>query len=215
MTIEERTALLDAFAARVPVIPVLTLKDAAEGVAMGRALWAGGLSVLEVTLRTPRALEAIRVMRAELPECVIGAGTILSRADLDNAVEADAQFIVTPGTTATMAKALAAAPVPALPGCATVTEMLELAEAGFRRLKFFPAEAAGGAAFLKSVAAPVPQLRFCPTGGIDISKARDYLAVPNVMCVGGSWMTPAKMVADRDWVSITKLARIASQLPRM
>ncbi len=212
MTPAEKTAAIDAMLAHVPVMPVMTVSDPEEAVGLGKALAAGGITVLEITMRTAAALDCVRALREALPECVVGAGTVLSERQLSEALEAGAQFIVTPGTTPKMAAALFAAPVPAFPGCATVSEMLMLQAAGFDRLKFFPAEAAGGVAYLKSVAAPVPQVKFCPTGGIDALKAISYLALPNVICVGGSWLAPAAAVKARDWQAITDIAGEAVKL---
>jgi 2-dehydro-3-deoxyphosphogluconate aldolase/(4S)-4-hydroxy-2-oxoglutarate aldolase len=206
------SGMTDLFAA--PVIPVLTIGAETDAVGLCGALAAGGLTVLEITLRTPAALDAIRAVRQALPQCLVGAGTVLTPGHLTEALGAGAQFIVTPGTPASMLAPLNAAGVPALPGCATVTEMLTLREAGFRTLKFFPAEQAGGHAYLKSVGAPLADLAFCPTGGIDALKARDYLALPNVVCVGGSWVVPPAMVAAQDWAGITALARAAAALTR-
>lgn len=212
MSPAEKTARLDAMLADVPVMPVMTVADPAEAVALGRALAAGGITVLEVTLRTGAALACLKALREALPDCAVGAGTVLDEEQLQAALAAGAQFIVTPGTSPALADKLARAPVPAMPGCATVSEMLMLAERGFARLKFFPAEAAGGIAYLKAVSAPVPQVKFCPTGGIDAARAPAWLALPNVICVGGSWIAPAAAVARRDWAEITRLAREAHGL---
>jgi 2-dehydro-3-deoxyphosphogluconate aldolase/(4S)-4-hydroxy-2-oxoglutarate aldolase len=199
---------------RAPVIPVLTIERSSDGVALARALAQGGLPVIEVTLRTKAALEAARAIAAELPEVVLGIGTVTRPADIEPALKAGAQFLVTPGTPAALADALAAAAVPALPGCATVSEAISLAERGFRVLKFFPAEAAGGMAWLKAVAAPLPALRFCPTGGIDMRNAAAYLALPNVIAIGGSWVAPKEAIAHGDFARVTALAREAAALAR-
>lgn len=198
----------------VPVIPVLTIARAAEAVALARALVAGGLPVLEVTLRTPEALAAIAAIAREVPEAVVGAGTVTRPDDVAAALAAGARYLVTPGTPAVLAAALVAAPVPAVPGCATVSEALTLTGLGFRLLKFFPAAASGGVAWLKAVGAPLPQARFCPTGGIDARNAADYLALPNVPAVGGSWVVPREAVAAGDFARITALARAAAALRR-
>lgn len=195
-----------------PVIPVLTIKDAATAVPLARALVAGGLSVLEVTLRTPQALEAIAAMRAGVPDAVVGAGTITRPDDIGRAIDAGAQFLVSPGTPPDLAAALAEAGVPVLPGCATVSEAMALAQRGFTCLKFFPAEPAGGVAFLKSLAGPLPGLAFCPTGGIDAAKAPAYLALANVGAVGGSWVVPDEAIKAGDFARITELAAAASVL---
>ena len=176
--------------ALAPVIPVLTVASVEDGVAQAKALAAGGLLAIEVTLRTQSALAAIKAIAKEVSRAVPGAGTIVSPDQIDAAVAAGARFLVSPGVTPELAKAAVRSPVPFLPGCATVSEAMVLRELGFRSLKFFPAEAAGGARALASFAAPLPDLRFCPTGGIDLKKAPDYLALPNVACVGGSWMLP-------------------------
>jgi 2-dehydro-3-deoxyphosphogluconate aldolase/(4S)-4-hydroxy-2-oxoglutarate aldolase len=212
MTPAEKTAAIDRMLEHVPVMPVMTVSEPDEAVALGRALADGGITVLEITLRTEAALACIAALRKALPACMVGAGTVLDDMQLAAALKAGAQFIVTPGTSQRFADKLASAPVPALPGCATVSEMLTLAAAGFDRLKFFPAEAAGGAAYLKAVSAPVPQVKFCPTGGIDAGKAAAYLALPNVICVGGSWLAPAAAVRSHDWSAITRLARDAVAL---
>jgi 2-dehydro-3-deoxyphosphogluconate aldolase/(4S)-4-hydroxy-2-oxoglutarate aldolase len=198
--------------AKVPVIPVLTIESAEQAVPLARALCEGGLPAIEVTLRTGVALEAIKAIAAKVPGAIVGAGTLRSAGDIDASIKAGARFLVTPGTTPGMALALAQASVPALPGCATVSEALALAALGFKALKFFPAEASGGAAWLKSVSAPLPDLRFCPTGGIDMSNAADYLAVPNVFAVGGSWVAPRAALADGDFTRVAGLARNAAGL---
>lgn len=198
----------------VPMIPVLTLEPGGDAIAICRALAEGGLTVLEVTLRTRGALEVVAQLRRALPEVVVGVGTVLSAPQVSEAVGAGAQFLVTPGTTTRLLPALASAGVPVLPGCSTISEMMELSEAGFTLLKFFPAEPAGGTPFLKAVSGPLPALRFCPTGGIDLHKAREYLALPNVVCVGGSWVVPPTAVRERDWSSITLLAKAAALLKR-
>lgn len=192
------------------IVPVLTIEKAASAVPVARALARGGVSVVEVTLRTSEALEALRLIAAECPEMVAGAGTVLSERQAEQAIRAGAQFLVTPGTTEALADAMAALDCPVLPGAATVSEMLALKERGFSALKFFPAEAAGGVDYLKSVAGPVPDLKFCPTGGIGPENAGAYLALPNVLCVGGSWLTPARAVSEADGATIEALARAAS-----
>jgi 2-dehydro-3-deoxyphosphogluconate aldolase/(4S)-4-hydroxy-2-oxoglutarate aldolase len=200
--------------AGTPVVPVLTIERAEHAVPLARALVAGGLPVIEVTLRTRAALEAIGTIAGQVPECVVGAGTVLGEADVAAALAVGAKYLVSPGTTAQLAETLAAVPVPALPGCASVSEALTLSALGFRVLKFFPAEASGGIAWLKSVAAPCPELNFCPTGGIDLRNAAAYLALPNVVAVGGSWPAPQDAVAAGNFVRITELAREAAALRR-
>ncbi len=204
-----------AFAAalrRLRIVPVLTIASAAEGVAIARALCAGGLDAIEVTLRTPSALDALRAIRAEIPEARVGAGTVLTPEQGRDAILAGAQFIVSPGMTPRLIEAAESWPVPFLPGAVTASEAMALADLGYRVLKFFPAEASGGAAALKALAAPLADIAFCPTGGIDGSNVADYLALPNVAAVGGSWVAPAKLVAARDWDGITALARSAATL---
>lgn len=194
------------------VIPVLAIERLEDAVPLARALHAGGLGVIEVTLRTPVALAACRAIARECPEVVLGIGTILTPDQVSQAVDAGARFLVTPGTSETLARALAASGVAALPGSGTLSEMVALMEMGFREMKFFPAEAAGGRDYLKSVAGPIPELRFCPTGGVTPANAAEYLALPNVMCVGGSWVTPKSALAARDWAEITRLSKEAAGL---
>jgi 2-dehydro-3-deoxyphosphogluconate aldolase / (4S)-4-hydroxy-2-oxoglutarate aldolase len=196
-----------------PVIPVAVIDDADTAVPVARALLAGGVAIIEVTLRTPAALDAIRRIAAEVPEISVGAGTVTTPAQLDEASSAGAQFVVSPGCTPRLRAAMIASGLPCLPGAATVSEMLTLLEHGFTELKFFPATAAGGLAYLKSVAGPLPGLRFCPTGGITPQTAPDFLALPNVACVGGSWLTPAPALAAGDWTTIRNLAARASGKP--
>jgi 2-dehydro-3-deoxyphosphogluconate aldolase/(4S)-4-hydroxy-2-oxoglutarate aldolase len=197
-----------------PVIPVLTVASVDDGLAQAKALLAGGLYAIEVTLRTPSALPAIRAIAKNVPDAVVGAGTIVSVAQIDEAVAAGARFLVSPGAPPSLAKAAAESPVPFLPGCATASEAMALRELGFRALKLFPAEAVGGAKLLASLAAPLPDLRFCPTGGIDLMKAPDYLKLPNVPCVGGSWMLPKAALAVGDYSAVEALSREAAGLER-
>jgi 2-dehydro-3-deoxyphosphogluconate aldolase/(4S)-4-hydroxy-2-oxoglutarate aldolase len=197
-----------------PVIPVLTVQSVEDGLQQAKALVAGGLYAIEVTLRTPSALLAIAAIARHVPDAVVGAGTIVSAAQIDEAVAAGARFLVSPGATHDLARAAAQSPVPFLPGCATVSEAMALRALGFRALKLFPAEAVGGARLLASFAAPLPDLRFCPTGGIDLAKARDYLKLPNVACVGGSWMLPKDALAKGDYAAVETLAREAAGLAR-
>ncbi|MER6506473.1 bifunctional 4-hydroxy-2-oxoglutarate aldolase/2-dehydro-3-deoxy-phosphogluconate aldolase [Nonomuraea sp. NPDC048881] len=197
-----------------PVIPVVVIDDVATAVPMAEALVAGGLPVIEVTLRTPAALGAIERIAAEVPGATVGAGTIRTTADISAAVAAGSRFLVSPGTTLSLVEALESSGVPYLPGAATVSEVMALAERGIKELKFFPAEAAGGVAYLKSLAGPLPDVRFCPTGGIRAESAADYLRLPNVGCVGGSWLTPADALAAGDWARVEKLAAAAAALPR-
>ncbi len=203
-----------AIAARAPVIPVLTIDRLADAVPLARALVAGGLSVLEITLRTGAALEALANIAREVPQAVVGAGTVLDGTQLRQAIDAGARFGVSPGCTPALAQAVTAAGLPFLPGVQTVSEALALREQGFRLLKFFPADAAGGTTWLKAVAAPLAGLRFCPTGGIGVEAAPAYLALPNVACVGGSWVAPRDAVAAGDWPRIESLAKAAAALKR-
>ncbi|MEY7978345.1 bifunctional 4-hydroxy-2-oxoglutarate aldolase/2-dehydro-3-deoxy-phosphogluconate aldolase [Streptomyces pilosus] len=195
-----------------PVLPVVVIDDAADAVPLARALVAGGLPAIEVTLRTPAALGAIRAIAGEVPEAVVGAGTLITPEQVDEVVAAGARFLVSPGWTDTLLDAMRASGVPFLPGVSTASEVVALLECGVREMKFFPAEAAGGTAYLRSLAGPLPQARFCPTGGVGPDSAPDYLALPNVGCVGGSWMLPADAVAARDWARVEGLAREAAGL---
>lgn len=195
-----------------PVVPVVVLEDAADAVPLARALVTGGLPAIEVTLRTPAAPDAIRAIADGVPDAVVGAGTVITPAQVDEAVDAGARFLVSPGWTEALLAAMRASGVPFLPGVSTVSEVVALLERGVREMKFFPARAAGGTAYLKALAGPLPQARFCPTGGIGADSAPDYLALPNVGCVGGSWMLPADAVAARDWDRIERLAREAAGL---
>lgn len=205
---------VDAVFALAPVIPVITIAALEDAVPLARALAGNGLPVLEVTLRTDCALEAIARIAAEVPEACVGAGTVLSAADLAAVERAGARFAISPGVTETLYDAGAASGIPLIPGIATAGELMRGLERGWRRFKFFPAESSGGIGALKGFAGPLPMARFCPTGGIDAGKAPAYLALPNVACVGGSWMLPADALAARDWARIGDLAREAAALPR-
>ncbi|MER5841045.1 bifunctional 4-hydroxy-2-oxoglutarate aldolase/2-dehydro-3-deoxy-phosphogluconate aldolase [Streptomyces prasinus] len=195
-----------------PVIPVVVVEDAADAVPLARALVAGGLPAIEVTLRTPAAPDALRAIAAEVPDAVVGAGTVITPEQVREVVAAGARFLVSPGSTDVLLESMRASGVPFLPGVSTVSEVVALLERGVREMKFFPALAAGGTPYLKAIAGPLPQARFCPTGGIGPDSAPDYLALPNVACVGGSWMLPADAVAARDWARIERLARAAAGL---
>jgi 2-dehydro-3-deoxyphosphogluconate aldolase/(4S)-4-hydroxy-2-oxoglutarate aldolase len=203
-----------AIMALAPVIPVLTVGSIEDGLAQAKALVAGGLYAIEVTLRTPPALEAIRAIAKSVPKAIVGAGTIVVVEQIDQAIAAGAKFLVSPGAPAALAKAAAQSPVPFLPGCATASEAMALRELGFRALKLFPAEAAGGTKLIASLAAPLPDLRFCPTGGIDLQTAPEYLKLPNVPCVGGSWMLQKAALAAGDYLAVEALARDAAELQR-
>ncbi len=194
-----------------PVVPVIMAHDLAQAAPLARALVAGGLPALEVTLRTPCALDAIRAM-AEVPGGVVGAGTLLTPADVKAAKAAGAAFGVSPGATPRLVDACAELGLPLLPGAATASEIMLLLEQGYSVQKFFPAEQAGGAAYLKSIGAPLPQVKFCPTGGISLKNARDYLGLSNILCVGGSWVAPQDKLAAGDWAGVEALAREAAGL---
>ena len=201
-----------AIAARAPVIPVLTIERAETAVPLARALVKGGLPVLEITLRTEAALEALRAIVAEVPEAIVGAGTVLNPAQLEQVQRAGARFAVSPGCTAALAAAARSSGLPFLPGVQTVSEAMKLADQGFQLLKFFPADAAGGMTWLQAVGAPLAGLSYCPTGGITAGTAPSYLALANVACVGGSWVAPRVAVATGDWQSVERLAAAASTL---
>ena len=190
-----------------PVIPVIVLNDIAHAVPMARALLAGGVRMLEVTLRTPQALACIEAIAREVPEAVVGAGTVRSRADAQAAARAGAQFAVSPGYTAAVGQACRDAGLALLPGVATGSEIMMAQEDGFTELKFFPAMQAGGPAMLKAWSGPFFDVRFCPTGGVTLQNAPDLLALPNVVCVGGSWLVPSEAMAGGDWALITELAK--------
>jgi 2-dehydro-3-deoxyphosphogluconate aldolase/(4S)-4-hydroxy-2-oxoglutarate aldolase len=207
-----RSEALDPIVSSVPVIPVVVLEDPAAAVPLARALVAGGLSVIEITLRTGAALHAIEAIASEVPGAIVGAGTVLSKGQLVSSARAGAQFIVTPGTNDDLLKAAEDSPVPIMPGAATATEVMTLMDAGYTIQKFFPAGPAGGIPYLKALAAPLPAIRFCPTGGIDAGNAADYLALSNVICVGGSWVVPADAIAAGDWSRVERLARQAMAL---
>jgi 2-dehydro-3-deoxyphosphogluconate aldolase/(4S)-4-hydroxy-2-oxoglutarate aldolase len=210
---EHASELTARVCALAPVIPVLVVDDARTAADLARALVAGGLPALEVTLRTPAALDAIREM-ARVEGGVVGAGTLLTEKDVEAAKEAGATFGVSPGATRRLLDACEANDLPLLPGAATPSEAMHLLERGYSVQKFFPAEANGGVPVLKSWGAPLPQVSFCPTGGVSLSNAASYLALPNVVCVGGSWVAPAAMVRQGDWSGITRLAAEAAALPR-
>jgi len=191
---------------KAAVVPVITINHLAEAVPLARALIAGGIPVLEVTLRTAAALEAIRLIRAEVPDAIVGAGTVLSLEDLKKAVDAGSEFIITPGITDSLLEAGVNCGVPFIPGIATVSELMRCRDKGLRTLKFFPAEANGGAAALKAFAGPFADMTFCPTGGIGPANIAAYLSLPSVLSVGGSWIVPNKQIAAGEWEDITRLA---------
>ncbi|QKV20311.1 2-dehydro-3-deoxy-phosphogluconate aldolase [Oricola thermophila] len=195
-----------------PVIPVIVLDDAKDAVPLAKALVAGGLPAIEITLRTDAALESIRRVADEVPEALVGAGTILNGTQFDQAVDAGAKFVVSPGLTPELVDAAEGSPVPLLPGAVTSSEIMAALEDGYSLLKFFPAEQAGGAAYLKSLSSPFGGVRFCPTGGVSAKNADEYLALPNVLCVGGSWVAPKDAVTSGDWDRIAALAGEAASL---
>ncbi|WP_267245317.1 bifunctional 4-hydroxy-2-oxoglutarate aldolase/2-dehydro-3-deoxy-phosphogluconate aldolase [Streptomyces sp. PR69] len=197
-----------------PVLPVVVIDDLRDAVPLARALAGGGLPAVEVTLRTPVALDAIRAIAAEAPEAVVGAGTVVSAEGVAAATAAGARFLVSPGWTERVLGAMRESGAPFLPGVSTASETVGLLERGVREMKFFPAEAAGGAAYLAALAGPLPQARFCPTGGITAASASSYLAMPNVGCVGGTWMLPADAIAAKDWGRVRALAAEAAALTR-
>lgn len=197
---------------RAPVIPVVVIDDAAAAVPLARALVAGGLPVIEVTLRTPAAAAAIAAIARSVPEAIVGAGTVLGADDLALAIRSGARFGVSPGATPALLDAVARHRLPFLPGAATASEAMALLERGFAMQKFFPAESMGGVGALRALAGPLPQVRFCPTGGVGASNASQYLALANVVCVGGSWVAPPDAIKAGDFARIEELARAAVAL---
>jgi 2-dehydro-3-deoxyphosphogluconate aldolase/(4S)-4-hydroxy-2-oxoglutarate aldolase len=196
--------------AKAPVVPVLSISDIGHAVPMAQALIAGGIPVLEVTLRTPVGLDAIRAIRDAVPNAIVGAGTVRNATHYAAAVDAGSQFIVTPGLTDGILAATAHAEIPLVPGVATVSEMMRALDYGIDCLKFFPAEAAGGASTLRAFSGPFPDVAFCPTGGINLHNIGEYLALPSVITVGGTWLTPREEVDRGDWEAISVIARKAS-----
>jgi 2-dehydro-3-deoxyphosphogluconate aldolase/(4S)-4-hydroxy-2-oxoglutarate aldolase len=197
-----------------PVIPVVVLDEPADAMPLAQALLAGGVAIIEITLRTPRALDAIRIITDNVPDAVVGAGTVTTPGLVRQAVEAGAQFLVSPGTTDRLLDAIDDAGVPYLPGVASASDVMRILERGQREMKFFPAEACGGRAFLSAMAAPFPDARFCPTGGITPATAPLYRELNNVGCVGGTWLTPRDAIATQDWRRIEKLAAETTQSPQ-
>lgn len=195
-----------------PVIPVVTIADPQHAVPVARALADGGVRIIELTLRTGSALESIKRIAAEVPEILLGAGTILTPAQADAAVAAGAQFLVSPGVTPSLLDHLLQLGVPVLPGVATVGEVMAVLERGLSAMKFFPAGPAGGPKYLAAIGAPIPEVQFCPTGGVSLESAPGYLSLPNVTCVGGSWLTPHAALEGENWAEITRLARGAAAL---
>ena len=207
-----QTASIPEILAIGPVMPVIVIDRAEDGVALADALLAGGLKTIEITLRTPAALGAIKAIADARPNICIGAGTVISAELATAAKEAGAHFAVSPGTTQAVIDGCAAADLPLLPGASTVSEMMHMLEAGFTAMKFFPASAAGGTSFIKSLASPLPQITICPTGGISAATAPEWLALPNVKCVGGSWVAPQSLINAGDFTAIETLARDAAAL---
>lgn len=205
-------AMLAGVLNQAPVIPVIVVDDPHQAVELGRALVAGGLPVLEITLRTPRALDCMAAMARSVEGAIVGAGTVLTEDQLTASAEAGAQFAVSPGVTPDLLAAAERSPLPLLPGAATASEAMRLLEAGYEFQKFFPAEASGGIPALKGIGGPLPQIRFCPTGGVSATNAAAYLALPNVTCVGGSWVTPGDQMRQNDWAAIEENARQAAEL---
>ncbi|WP_433889082.1 bifunctional 4-hydroxy-2-oxoglutarate aldolase/2-dehydro-3-deoxy-phosphogluconate aldolase [Streptomyces sp. CA-111067] len=203
---------MDSVLGLAPVIPVVVLGDVEDAVPLARALVDGGLVAIEITLRTPGALDAIQAIAHEVPDAIVGAGTVLTGDQVAAAAGAGARFLVSPGWTDRLLDAMRGSGLPFLPGVSTAGEALGLLERGVTDMKFFPAEPAGGTAYLRSLASPLPQARFCPTGGIDAARAPQYLALPNVSCVGGTWMLPPQAVRARAWDEIRTLAREAAAL---
>lgn len=208
----DHRSTLQTYLRLAPVIPVVTIDDARISIDLAQTLVAAGLPVVEVTLRTSAALDAISAIAKAVPEAMVAAGTVLTKSQIREVIDAGAKFIVTPGTPLKLAEALSEAAIPVMPGCATVSEAMTLADMGFQQLKFFPAAASGGVAWLKSIQGPLPNLTFCPTGGIDRASAGSYLALPNVACVGGTWVTPAEAMRKGDLAQIERLAADAASL---
>ncbi len=211
-----RRPLLARLLSSQPVIPVLTISDAGQAVPLARALHAGGMRVIEVMLRTPASEESIRAIVGELPDMHVGAGTITQPSQLERVQRLGARFAVSPGCTEALMSEASRTDIALLPGASTTSEVMRLLEAGFTHQKFFPAEQCGGAAFLRALAGPLPWARFCPTGGINAGNAAQYLACPNVTCVGGSWVAPTDVVARGEWPMVEALARqaIRASAPR-
>ncbi|MBP1133992.1 2-dehydro-3-deoxyphosphogluconate aldolase/(4S)-4-hydroxy-2-oxoglutarate aldolase [Arthrobacter sp. PvP023] len=195
-----------------PVIPVVTVDDPRHAVPLALALADGGVRIIELTLRTESALTSLKHIADEVPEILVGAGTVLTPAQADAAVAAGARFLVSPGVTPSLLDHMLELGLPLLPGVATVGEVMAVLERGLNAMKFFPAGPAGGPEYLAAIGAPIPQVQFCPTGGVSLSSAPAYLALPNVSCVGGSWLTPRTAIEDNDWKQVTKLAREAAGL---
>lgn len=205
MAFENWTLQPDNLFNQGPVVPVIVIKDLADAVPMAKALLAGGIKVLEVTLRTPVAMDAIRLLAEQVPDAIVGAGTVTTPAQLQQCIDAGAKFAISPGLTRELLQAGKDASIPLIPGIASISELMEGTGLGYTHFKFFPAEAAGGVKTLKSIHGPFADIRFCPTGGINEKNFKEYLALPNVKCVGGSWIVPDDAVAAKDWSRITQL----------
>jgi 2-dehydro-3-deoxyphosphogluconate aldolase/(4S)-4-hydroxy-2-oxoglutarate aldolase len=214
MSTEAKQKSVETTLRLAPVVPVVIIEDASKAVAMARALVAGGIPAIEVTLRTAAALDAVRAIAGEVEGAFIGVGTVLTARDLENAFKAGAKFAVSPGSAPRLLDAADDSELPLLPGAATSSEAMELLERGYRFQKFFPAVPAGGAKLIGAWASPLPQITFCPTGGISLANAPEFLALPNVACVGGSWLTPPNLLAAGDFSAIEALAREAAKLAR-
>ncbi|MBE0379365.1 MULTISPECIES: bifunctional 4-hydroxy-2-oxoglutarate aldolase/2-dehydro-3-deoxy-phosphogluconate aldolase [Pseudoalteromonas] len=203
---------IEKILASAPVVPVVVIDNLEDAAPLARALYNGGLKALEITLRTPIAAAAVKLMKAEVPEAYVGTGTVVDKASFEASVAAGADFMVSPGVNDELLALAKETDIPFLPGAATPSEVMKLASHGFKFLKFFPAEAAGGTAMLKSIGGPLPQVTFCPTGGISLATAPSYLALSNVICVGGTWMLDKKLIENKDWQAIEALARQASEI---
>ena len=197
-----------------PVIPVVTIANVSQAIGLARALVAGGLPAIEVTLRTPQAIDAIKAIGEEVDGAIVGAGTVLDRKQVEAVERAGARFMVSPGFSAKLLAAAKQSAIPLLPGISSASEAMQLGELGYQYLKFFPAGPAGGPDFIKAIGAPLPHFKFCPTGGVNLANALDYLDLSNVLCVGGSWVAPANLVEAGEWNAITDLAREACALKR-
>tara|TARA_Y100000034_G_scaffold131115_1_gene191158 strand:+ start:204 stop:824 length:621 start_codon:yes stop_codon:yes gene_type:complete len=195
-----------------PVVPVVVIENLEDAAPLAKALYNGGLKALEITLRTPVAAEAVKLMKEAVPEAYVGTGTVIDKATFEASVAAGADFMVSPGVNDELLALAKETDIPFLPGAATPSEVMNLASHGFKFLKFFPAEAAGGAQMLKSIGGPLPQVKFCPTGGISLATAPKYLALKNVVCVGGTWMLDKELIANKDWQAIEALAKQASEV---
>jgi len=195
-----------------PVVPVVVIENLEDAVPLAKALYNGGLKALEITLRTPVAAEAVKLMKEAVPDAYVGTGTVIDKETFEASVAAGADFMVSPGVNDELLTLAKETDIPFLPGAATPSEVMNLASHGFKFLKFFPAEAAGGAPMLKSIGGPLPQVKFCPTGGISLATAPKYLALNNVMCVGGTWMLDKELIANKDWQAIEALAKQASEV---